>query len=110
MFSQIGKVREVWPGAERKFGEAREIAVATFGSFTQVMSMAREKQRRLLAEALRSTGYPESKLRLTFAPPSLFASIEPLETGGYDARMPGGDVVPISRQAARRLRRRLGLT
>jgi two-component system LytT family response regulator len=36
--------------------------------------------------------------------------LDPLETGGYDARMPGGDVVPISRQAARRLRRRLGLT
>lgn len=36
--------------------------------------------------------------------------LEPLETGGYDARMPGGDVVPISRQAARRLRRRLGMT
>jgi DNA-binding LytR/AlgR family response regulator len=36
--------------------------------------------------------------------------LEPLETGGYNARMPGGDQVPISRQAARRLRRRLGLT
>ncbi|WP_434422499.1 LytR/AlgR family response regulator transcription factor [Nannocystis pusilla] len=36
--------------------------------------------------------------------------LEPLETGGYNARMPGGDVVPISRQAARRLRRRLGLS
>ena len=35
--------------------------------------------RRLLAEALRSTHYPESKLRLTFAPPSLFVSVEPLE-------------------------------
>ncbi|HEY8376363.1 MAG TPA: LytTR family DNA-binding domain-containing protein [Nannocystis sp.] len=36
--------------------------------------------------------------------------LDPLETGGYDARMPGGDTVPISRQAARRLRRRLGLS
>lgn len=36
--------------------------------------------------------------------------LEPLETGGYNARMPGGDLVPISRQAARRLRRRLGLS
>jgi two-component system LytT family response regulator len=36
--------------------------------------------------------------------------LEPLETGGYTARMPGGDAVPISRQAARRLRRRLGLS
>ena len=35
--------------------------------------------RRLLAEALRTTAYAESKLRLTFAPPSLFVSIEPLE-------------------------------
>jgi len=35
--------------------------------------------RRLLGEALRSAGHPESKLRLTFAPPSLFVSIEPLE-------------------------------
>lgn len=36
--------------------------------------------------------------------------LEPLASGGYDARMPGGDAVPISRQAARRLRRRLGLS
>lgn len=37
------------------------------------------------------------------------ACLDPLETGGYTARMQGGDLVPISRQAARRLRRRLGL-
>jgi len=36
--------------------------------------------------------------------------LEPQGTGGYTARMPGGDAVPISRQAARRLRRRLGLS
>ena len=35
--------------------------------------------RRLLAEALSSTRDGESKIRLTFAPPSLFVSIEPLE-------------------------------
>lgn len=35
--------------------------------------------RRLLAEAHRLTRYPESRLRVTFAPPSLFVSIEPLE-------------------------------
>ena len=35
--------------------------------------------------------------------------LEPQETGGYLARMPGGGEVPIARQAARRLRRRLGL-
>lgn len=35
--------------------------------------------RRLLAEALRRARHPESKLRLTFAPPSLFVSIEPVE-------------------------------
>lgn len=35
--------------------------------------------------------------------------LEPQESGGYTARMIGGDAVPIARQAARRLRRRLGL-
>jgi branched-chain amino acid aminotransferase len=35
--------------------------------------------RRLLAEAFRSTRYPESKMRLTFSPPALFVSMEPLE-------------------------------
>ena len=35
--------------------------------------------RRLLAEALKSARYPESRLRLTFAPPSLFVTVEPLE-------------------------------
>jgi branched-chain amino acid aminotransferase len=35
--------------------------------------------RRLLSEALWATRYPESRLRLTFAPPSLFVSVEPLE-------------------------------
>jgi two-component system LytT family response regulator len=37
------------------------------------------------------------------------ACLDPLETGGYTARMHDGGLVPISRQAARRLRRRLGL-
>ena len=45
----------------------------------QPAPLAEADVRRLLAEALRSTGYGESKLRLTFAPPSLFVSIEPLE-------------------------------
>ena len=35
--------------------------------------------RRLLAEALRSSDNPESRLRLVFAPPSLSVSVEPLE-------------------------------
>ncbi len=35
--------------------------------------------RRLLTFALKSTRYPESRLRLTFAPPSLFVTVEPLE-------------------------------
>jgi two-component system LytT family response regulator len=35
--------------------------------------------------------------------------LEPIETGGYLARMPGGQTVEVSRQAARELRRRLGL-
>jgi len=34
---------------------------------------------RLLAKALRVSNHPESRLRLTFAPPSLFVSVEPLE-------------------------------
>ena len=40
----------------------------------------------------------------------LLACLDPLETGGYTARMQDGGLVPISRQAARRLRRRLGLS
>lgn len=38
------------------------------------------------------------------------ACLDPVETGGYTARMQDGGLVPISRQAARRLRRRLGLS
>jgi two-component system, LytTR family, response regulator len=37
------------------------------------------------------------------------AKLEPLETGGYTARTHGGQAVEISRQAARELRKRLGL-
>lgn len=37
------------------------------------------------------------------------ARLEPLETGGYTARTHAGHAVEISRQAARELRRRLGL-
>ncbi len=37
------------------------------------------------------------------------ARLEPLETGGYLARLPAGGSVEVSRQAARELRRRLGL-
>ena len=40
----------------------------------------------------------------------LLACLDPLETGGYTARTADGGLVPLSRQAARRLRRRLGLT
>jgi two-component system LytT family response regulator len=35
--------------------------------------------------------------------------LEPQQSGGYIARVPGGAPVPVSRQAARRLRRHLGL-
>ena len=35
--------------------------------------------------------------------------LEPAETGGFDARMKDGCTIEISRQAARALRRRLGL-
>jgi branched-chain amino acid aminotransferase len=35
--------------------------------------------RRLLAKVLRASRHPESRLRLTFAPPSLFVSAEPLD-------------------------------
>jgi branched-subunit amino acid aminotransferase/4-amino-4-deoxychorismate lyase len=45
----------------------------------QAASLDEADVRLLLAEALRSTHHPESKLRLTFAPPSLFATVEPLE-------------------------------
>jgi D-alanine transaminase len=37
----------------------------------------REQLRSSLAKVLRATGYPESRIRITFAPPDLFASIEP---------------------------------
>jgi two-component system LytT family response regulator len=37
------------------------------------------------------------------------AKLEPLETGGYTARTSEGLAVEISRQAARELRKRLGL-
>ncbi|MBA3547232.1 MAG: response regulator [Nannocystis sp.] len=40
----------------------------------------------------------------------LLACLDPQGTGGYTARMQDGGLVPISRQAARRLRRRLGLS
>lgn len=35
--------------------------------------------RQAISRALRSTGHPESRLRLTFAPPRLFVSVEPFE-------------------------------
>jgi two-component system LytT family response regulator len=37
------------------------------------------------------------------------ARLEPVETGGYLARTHGGHTVEVSRQAARDLRKRLGL-
>jgi two-component system LytT family response regulator len=37
------------------------------------------------------------------------ARLEPLETGGYLARTTSGHTVEVSRQAARELRKRLGL-
>jgi two-component system LytT family response regulator len=37
------------------------------------------------------------------------ARLEPLETGGFVARTKGGKSVVVSRQAARELRRNLGL-
>lgn len=37
------------------------------------------------------------------------ARLEPLDTGGYLARLPSGASVEVSRQAARELRKRLGL-
>ena len=36
-------------------------------------------------------------------------TLEPLETGGYTARMKGGDVVTVSRSAARKLRKRFNI-
>lgn len=45
----------------------------------QEASLDEPEVRRLLAEALRAVPHLESRLRLTFAPPSLFVSVEPLE-------------------------------
>jgi len=45
----------------------------------QQASLPEPDARRLLAEALRSAAGGESRLRLTFAPPSLFVSVEPFE-------------------------------
>jgi branched-subunit amino acid aminotransferase/4-amino-4-deoxychorismate lyase len=45
----------------------------------QEASLDEADVRRLLAEALKSSNSPESRLRLVFAPPSLFVSVEPLE-------------------------------
>jgi two-component system LytT family response regulator len=36
-------------------------------------------------------------------------TLEPLETGGYTARMKGGDIVTVSRSAARKLRKRFNM-
>jgi branched-chain amino acid aminotransferase len=44
----------------------------------QTASLEEADVRRLLAESIRSAGYPESRARVTFTPPSLFVSIEPL--------------------------------
>jgi two-component system LytT family response regulator len=40
---------------------------------------------------------------------ALVRRLEPLDTGGYVAHTEGGGEAPVSRQAARKLRRRLGL-
>jgi len=42
-------------------------------------SLDRARVRAGLAAALRATRHPESRIRVTFAPPELFASIEPFE-------------------------------
>jgi len=51
-----------------------EESVALLGRPAQLDASA---TRRAIAHALRATGYPESRFRLTFAPPELFVSIEP---------------------------------
>jgi branched-chain amino acid aminotransferase len=51
-------------------------------------SIDRAAARAGLAAVLRATGHPESRLRLTFAPPELFVSVEPfvpLPEGTYEA-------------------------
>jgi branched-chain amino acid aminotransferase len=50
-----------------------EESVALMGRPARLDSLA---VRRGLSHALRATGYPESRFRLTFAPPALFISIE----------------------------------
>jgi branched-subunit amino acid aminotransferase/4-amino-4-deoxychorismate lyase len=42
-------------------------------------ALEEERVRAAVAAALRATGHPESRLRLTFAPPRLFVSVEPFE-------------------------------
>jgi branched-chain amino acid aminotransferase len=52
--------------------------------------------RRALAHALRATGYPESRARITFAPPRLFVTVEPFTPMDEELRRAGVGCVTVS--------------
>lgn len=58
----------------RQHVQRLEESVALLGNPSKLDEAA---ARQAVAHALRVTGYPESRFRLTFAPPALFVSIEP---------------------------------
>ncbi|BCX03813.1 MAG: branched chain amino acid aminotransferase [Candidatus Roseilinea sp.] len=58
----------------RQHVQRLEESVALLGNPAKLDEAA---TRQAVAHALRATGYPESRFRLTFAPPALFVSVEP---------------------------------
>lgn len=52
--------------------------------------------RSALAHALRATGYPESRARITFAPPRLFVTVEPFTPVDEELRRAGVTCVTVS--------------
>jgi branched-chain amino acid aminotransferase len=52
--------------------------------------------RSALARALRATGHPESRVRLTFAPPRLFVAVEPFTPLDEELRRAGVACVTVS--------------
>jgi branched-chain amino acid aminotransferase len=52
--------------------------------------------RSALAQALRATGHPESRVRITFAPPRLFVTVEPFAPMDEELRRTGVACVTVS--------------
>lgn len=52
--------------------------------------------RSALAHALRATGHPESRVRITFAPPRLFVTVEPFTPVDEELRLAGVACVTVS--------------